>query len=46
MVRDFLTFLKSGQGPVEFGEKIHFDHQNWGNLMQSAILNRLKTIRN
>ena len=39
-IRDFPTFLKSGQGPVEFGEKKHLDHQ-----IATAILNGLKTIQ-
>ena len=31
----FLTFWSRGQGPVEFGNKKHLDHQNGKNLMQS-----------
>ena len=34
LYRDFPTFLKSCQGPCEFGEK-HFGYQNLEILMQS-----------
>ena len=38
LYRGFLTFLKSGQGPVEIGKKA-FGPSKLGNLMQLAILN-------
>ena len=37
-VKDFPTFLKSGQGPVENGEKKHLDHKNWEKF--DAVYNR------